>query len=506
MRCLTLAEALRARGCECLFLCRNHPGNLNEAIRQRGYSVHELPTSDPAEFAIDSPDPGPAHAAWLGTDWRTDALQTAAAVGEAGTDWLVVDHYALDARWESALRPLCRRIMVIDDLADREHECDLLLDHNLLPALERRYDGLLPASARKLLGPRYALLRSEFSREVVEVTDDEVGDLPRLLVMFGGADQDRQTERVLRVLAGMGWSGPVDVVAGPLYPDLDTLREVVSALPAATLHVSARDMARLMRGADLALGAPGVSSLERCACALPSMTVALARNQEGIGIALAEVGAHWYLGRAAEVVDSDWQDALRVLGQNKPIRKAMRTAAAAVCDGQGVRRVVSHLVYGEMAVRQARSEDGPLLFAWRNDERVRRRSFDPRPFDSVAHQNWLAKTLVDPDVDLLLVGLDGLDLACIRFDCAGETGTVSIYIDPGLQGQGIGLPALLAAIDWLRDRRPGLRQLEAVVLASNHASHRLFSTAGFVPTKTNYALDLRSGAAQGNFFVGQRFS
>jgi len=121
MRCLTLAEALRDRGCESTFICREHPGNLIDLISERGFTALGLPAVDVAQ------DLGlelnlPPHAAWLGADWRTDATQTRKAIGDVTADWLVIDHYAIDERWERKLRPACRRLMVIDDLADRNHD------------------------------------------------------------------------------------------------------------------------------------------------------------------------------------------------------------------------------------------------------------------------------------------------------------------------------------------------------------------------------------------------
>ena len=485
MRCLALADALKEKGGDCSFICRTHPGHLGDLIGKRGYPVELLPSPNLVASSSAKSD-APVHADWLGADWQSDAQQTAASLTNL-PDWLIVDHYAIDSRWESVLRKHSRKLMVIDDLADRPHDCDVLLDQNFLPD-ENRYAALAPANANVLIGPRYALLRSEF---VSAGKRPETVIAPRLLVMFGGADRSRQTERILRLLADMVWQDPIDVVAGPLYPDMSALRETVAALPFATLHVSPENVVALMRHADFAVGAPGVTGLERCACGLPSVTVSQAGNQEPIGVALAEVGAHWYLGREADVTDADWQDALRVLAKQPTIRRHMSAAAAAICDGKGVSRVVAHLMHATMCVRRVEWSDGDLLFAWRNDERTRRHSHDPRPLDYEAHLRWLAMMLDDPHVDLLLLGTGVRDMACVRFDCQDETATLSIYVDPDLQGQGAGRGALSAAIDWLKAHRPALKKLFAIVLESNHASHRLFLSLGFTPGQTNYGLELQ---------------
>lgn len=130
MRCLTLAEALRNDGMGSRFLSRRHPGHLIETIRGRGFPVEVLLDLTAAQEATFPVELRPVHAAWLGTDWASDARQSRAVLAGSAVDWLIVDHYALDARWERGLRGCCRRLMIIDDLADREHDCDLLLDQN----------------------------------------------------------------------------------------------------------------------------------------------------------------------------------------------------------------------------------------------------------------------------------------------------------------------------------------------------------------------------------------
>jgi UDP-2,4-diacetamido-2,4,6-trideoxy-beta-L-altropyranose hydrolase len=484
MRCLVLADALKSKGAFCSFVCREHPGNLEALIKRRGYSVNLLPMRQRNASPVDSIS-DLAHADWLGADLRSDAEQTAECITDF-LDYIIIDHYAIDIRWESALRKYCRQIMVIDDLADRAHDCDLLLDQNYLPNADR-YAALIPGSATALIGPRYALLRNDFA---LASTPSKNTTSPRLLIMFGGADRSRQTERMLHMLAEMAWQDPVDVVAGPLYPDMPALREAAAILPAAKLHVAPTNIATLMHRADIGLGASGVTGLERCACGLPSITVAQAKNQEAIGTALAETGAHWYLGHEANVTDSEWRDALRMLVKQTSIRQHMSVAAAAICDGQGLRRVVAHLMHVAMGVRTATDSDGDLLFSWRNDERTRRLSGNPGPLDYEMHLHWITKTLDDPNVDMLILGTGGRDMACVRFDCEGETATVSIYVDPNLQGQGVGRGALAAAINWLKLRRTALKYINAVVMKSNHASHQLFISSGFKPSQTNYDLHL----------------
>ena len=160
MRCLALADALHERGAETHFICRTLPGNLIGVIENKGYSVRCLQQPEAEYVAL----PGDvSHAEWLGVSWQQDAADVISALGEMLPQWLIVDHYALDRRWEESLRPHVGNIMVIDDLADRLHDCNILLDQNLYTDMENRYNAKIPSMCTKLLGPRYAMLRPEFS-------------------------------------------------------------------------------------------------------------------------------------------------------------------------------------------------------------------------------------------------------------------------------------------------------------------------------------------------------
>lgn len=295
MRCLTLADALREHGANCRFVCRAQPGDLIDLIRQRGYDVYVLPfieelaTSDSARD--ESP---PAHASWLGTDWITDAKLTLSALSGTRIDWLIVDHYALDARWEQTLRSACCHLMVIDDLADRPHECELLLDQNL-GRTSANYADLVSIGCTILAGPKYALLRPEFAA----LRQESLGrratpQLKHLLITMGGVDRGNATGQVLDALKDCPL--PVDcritVVMGPHAPWLTQVREQAAQLPwSIKVLVNVSDMAKLMTDSDLAIGAAGSTSWERCCLGLPSILVVLAENQLPIAKALDAAGA-----------------------------------------------------------------------------------------------------------------------------------------------------------------------------------------------------------------------
>jgi len=194
MRCLTLADELRARGAECHFISRMLPGHLGALIERRGFAVSLLDAPSGDALSFDST----AHAKGAGVTWEQDLAETRELVTFA--DWLIVDHYSFDYRWQKGLADRAKRIMVIDDLADRQHFAALLLDQNL-GRKETDYDGLVPNECNRLIGLGFALLRPEFGRQRNQSLQRRMnGELSHLLISMGGTDAIDATSAVLRVI------------------------------------------------------------------------------------------------------------------------------------------------------------------------------------------------------------------------------------------------------------------------------------------------------------------
>lgn len=274
LRCLTLAESLCENGASVFFVSRDHSGNLCDFISEKGIKVFRLPAG-----RVAPPSKGRmlTHASWLGASLDEDADQTLQILKKQGAvDWLIVDCYALDERWERQMRRFARNVMVIDDIADRPHDCNLLLDQNLYDDMEHRYDALVPAGCRKLLGPRYALLRREFieARRALRQRD---GVVRRILVFFGGADATNETEKALRAFRLLERHDiRVDVVVGKANPHRERIETVCREQKNVRFFCNVDNMAQLMTAADLSLGGgrrhhmgkmlPGASYDCPCSC------------------------------------------------------------------------------------------------------------------------------------------------------------------------------------------------------------------------------------------------
>ena len=299
MRCLTLAEELRSRGGDCLFVCRTSAGDLVEEIRHRGFSA--IPMGMVGAESVTESASVLDHADWLAGGWQFDVNETLQFLVGVTFDWLIIDHYGIDHHWESkfkAARPSVR-VACIDDLADRAHECDLLVDQNLGRRFQD-YTPLVPAACETLLGTQYALLRPEFRAMRAKILARRRGGLgperradlgpERVFVNLGGVDTGNMTARVIEALAELPESDKieVDIVLGGSAPHADSVRRTARKLPLdTTVYVNTTRMADLMALADVAVGAGGGTSWERCSLGLPSMVLELAPNQRSVVLALA---------------------------------------------------------------------------------------------------------------------------------------------------------------------------------------------------------------------------
>ncbi|MBT7256795.1 MAG: UDP-2,4-diacetamido-2,4,6-trideoxy-beta-L-altropyranose hydrolase [Planctomycetaceae bacterium] len=297
MRCLTLADQLRSEGAEVAFVCRDLPGGMFDLLHTRGYQFSKLPL-DGAGKSSQQFD-------------AEQAIKAAEQLFPEGVDWLVVDHYQLDAVWERGLRPHTDKLMVIDDLANRQHDCNLLLDQNYYQDMERRYQGLVPDECVTLLGPEYVLLRPEFTvaRQKLRARD---GSVRRILIFFGGSDPENLTLKAIEATQRLKRPDIiVDVVVGTSNPHRAEIRGRCERMPNTAYYCQVANMAELMGRADLALGAGGATMWERCFLGLPSITVVFAANQEKATIDVAAEEAIKYIGWARQLEVQDYVDAMR---------------------------------------------------------------------------------------------------------------------------------------------------------------------------------------------------
>lgn len=281
MRCLTLAEELIKNGNEVLFIMRNATSEVYEIIKSKGVNCKSYYSQE------------------LKIDWETDSIHTINFLEENNflTDWIIIDHYDLDDNWEQRLRPFTKKIMVIDDLANRKHDCDVLLDQNYYLNMEERYSGLVPEHCKLLLGPSYAILRTEFISAKEKKRKRE--RVNTILVSFGGSDPKYQTLRILKILHSLNLSEiKIEVVVGNANEQREEICAFCKEKPNMFVHLQPRNLASLILNADFGIGSGGVSLWERCFLGLPSIVIVVAENQietvEAVASKKGIINLGWY--------------------------------------------------------------------------------------------------------------------------------------------------------------------------------------------------------------------
>ncbi len=478
MRCLTLAIELKKQGAQISFISRNLPIHLSTMLNAKGMEYIPLTTD-----ATQEPTDELAHASWLGTSQFQDAQATIQALANQSWDWIVVDHYALDARWEGAVRENCKKLMVIDDIADRQHDCDVLLDQNYYADMQTRYSGKVPEHCQLLLGPIYALLREEF-RILREQVKPRTGEVKRILVFFGGVDADNYTSLAIQALAELKCKQQVDVVIGAQHPHREKIQATCTA-HGYVCYVQTAHMAELMAKADLAIGAGGSATWERCCLGLPTLSFCVASNQRRQIEDAAAEGLLYAPSNDGDLMGV-LQRHIQALLENTPLLKHMTANAMGVVDGRGVVRVANVLSVNNIEMRRASISDSPKLFEWRNHPTIRSVSKNSGSIAWESHQLWLTTVLADNDRELLIGYIKDEPVGVVRFDKEGDAAEASIYLVPegGFTGQGSSL--LLSAERWLKKNRSDIKCVRACVLGGNEPSKRLFLAAKYRLESTSY--------------------
>lgn len=316
MRCLALAGQLSRQGAEVAFICRDVPGAMFDLLERTGYRFARL------SFRQE------------GASQQQDAEETASAAAQLfprGVDWLVVDNYRLGRSFETSLRRATRSIMVIDDLADREHDCDILLDQNYYQDMDQRYQGLVPPHCEMLLGPRHLLLRDEFDVARARLRQRD-GKVRSILIFFGGSDPVNETHKAIQALPLLRRPDiSAEVVVGGANPQRDSIEALCAGIPNVSFHCQVSNLAEMIAKADLGIGAGGSSMWERCCLGLPTITVIFAQNQKRTTEDVAATGAIHYLGWSDRLTAADYAAAIaEMIDDPKRVRRISAAALAVV--------------------------------------------------------------------------------------------------------------------------------------------------------------------------------
>lgn len=475
MRCLTLAGEIARRGGRSIFVTAELSEPLADAIARGGHGLHAIATTSP-----------PADENWeaspiLPPEQRAQAASTAKIASEAGATHLVVDHYRLDREFTDhpGLRGL--RTLVIDDLANRHLSCDFLLDQTVGrdPCDYRP----LARGATLLVGGSYALLRPQFAARRSAAMRRRTRDQPvrRLLISLGSTDIGGRTGRAVEIAIACSYRGAIDVVLDRSAPSRPVVETLAARHAGITLHSDVDDMAALMVAADLAIGAAGTTTWERCALGLPTVTLILANNQRVVAEKVSAAGA------AVAVEDVEQVGTVLIKLMSGRGLAAMSTAGFGLVDGYGAVRVADALLASpsgapaepSIRLRAADHGDSPRLLAWRNDPVTRTQSRSHDEISAETHERWFAASLASATRRIWMAERAGVPVASTRTDDVEDDAVVSIMVAPDARGGGVGRAALAATCaNWDATRSGDLR---AFIHEANTASIRIFRRCGFAP-------------------------
>lgn len=475
MRCLTLADVLQKQGAEVSFICRVHKGNLIQYIQDKGYVVYTLELALCQKKNLSNDDNNAlAHQNWLGTTQNDDAKICQPILEKLCPDWLLVDHYALDYRWQNQLKEKYKKLMVIDDLADRKHNCDLLLDQTF-GRKEEDYVDLVPCHCTLLLGSYFALLRPEFSlwREY-SLQRRAKPKLKNILISLGGIDKNNLTGQILKVLKNCSLPNDltITVVLGAATPNIDSIKQLATNMPYVTnVKINIENMAELMANADLAIGAAGATTWERCCLGLPSIQLVIADNQIFIAKNLSEANVIEYIEDLSKLP-------LKLNNIMKKLKK-ISLLSSAITDGSGS-EIVCDSIISELSVdekitlRPISVDDCEYIYSLQTDEA---RKFSRNPSEPAwnEHVQWFA-TIINEEVSVLFVVMLGQQTAgLLRFDnIDGNDIEVSIIIAPNYSGRGIAKKSLKQAFT-LQPKKC----FKAAIHKENIPSQKVFENIGF---------------------------
>lgn len=474
MRCLTLAQQLYHQGHEVHFISRPFQGHLIDLIERKGFIIHQLPLPD-------------SNNDWLGVSANTEQQQSTHILTQLDTiDWIIVDHYGIDIHWHKAIRPYTKHILVIDDLANRKHDCDLLLDQNLYHHTTQRYKEYVPQHCQLLLGPRYALLRNQFSA-IQKTTQNKTRskEVKNLLIFMGGVDKNNDTYFVLQQLKQSKLNKlEIRVILGGNNPHSAQIKNICASLTNTVLHIDVHNIAKHMAWADLSIGSGGSTTWERCSLGLPTLAWSIAKNQIELLEVAADTGILFYLHDRSLFIPY-----LQVMLDNPLLYKKMSQKALSTCDAYGTKRVLQAIANIDINIdiRLATLEDSEDIYRWRNNKRIRHASMNRHIILFEDHMCWFRQILVDTQRQLLIGEINQQAIGVVRFDKISNTRVeISLYLVPDKLGQGLGQPLLYAAEKWLKKADPTLQSIQATINEDNIASKKLFSRLAYDIKHSHY--------------------
>ena len=475
MRCLTLAQGLMDIGWVCEFAYREIPEGLIKILTNRGLILHKIPI----DFRVKGKD--------LKTldiqDWSNESIVCEAKfimnLFQAHQyDLLVVDHYQIDCSWEGSVKQSGVKILVIDDLANKVHRCDLLLNQNL-GAKASDYQNLVPHSCKKLIGERYALIRKEFLQYREYSFRRRGSSINKILVSLGGGDNAAVALNILKALESYNFQKVIKILVlmgfeGKYESDIDQYSRKMS-LDVQILDVT-DEISLIMAESDLCIGAGGSTAWERCALGLPAITVLTAENQLQGAKALNESGCTWLIESQDNLQEKIHSGLSFFLDKSNLLSASVK--GFNLIDCKGVDRVIKSIsttCKEACHLRPMRSDDLEMVLAWRNSPSIRKVMKNQKEISFEEHKTWFALS-IKSNKKLFIFQVNEVPKGFVQFEIKDGSAEWGFYVDPKCKGAGkkMGITAINYAFDNF-----DIQCITGDVLKNNDRSHTFHLFLGF---------------------------
>ena len=323
IRCLALADTLK-KSFKINFICTNLNGNLISQICKKKFEVFRFNTKSQR------------------INVKKDAEKTISIIKKHRNkkSLLILDSYILSQEWENRVKPYVKRLIVIDDLMDRKHSCDLIIDQNLHTQMNSLYTKSVPKNCVKLLGPDYAILRNQF---IAQRKYAKIRSLPikNILVSFGGTDNENHTLRALTSLKKLNSDVNVNVVTGTANIGKKIIKNFCKKNFNYNYFEQVENMAKLMQVADLCIGSSGTTTWERCCVGLPAIAIVASNDQKDIASAVSKNKCIINLGKIKKSDNVNYVRLMKNL-KNSELQNMSRNCMKLV-DGKGAARISKYI-------------------------------------------------------------------------------------------------------------------------------------------------------------------
>ncbi len=465
-RCLELAKLFKKNEYSIYFVCINFDGNLNNWITKENFNLLLIENKS--------------------KDYCRDFENSEKLIKNLGKfNFIVVDNYQLDILWESKMRKYSKKIIAIDDLANRKHDCDILIDQNFTENNYLRYDGLVNKNTIMLLSPKYSIIKKEFRNINLKKSINK--KVENIFICFGATDPNNHSLKVLEALELLNHKlNSINVFTTEENLNYEDLKKKCSAIQNCFFNSNKLQLPEILSSCDLAVGGGGSMCWERAFLGIPSIVFGIAENQIEIIKALIKneivVGEYWHPKPDIKIIKYWLEFAIN----NPQILEKLSNNSKKMVDGFGLDRINEFIQPVEFNFRKVTLSDAKKLYIWRNNPDIRKISKDKNTFKFDSHMIWLKKVLEDPEILFLIAENENEPIGVIRFNIFENIASLSIYKVPNSR-KSFGL--LKKSSNWLFKTHPNIKGIKAEILEENEVSYNAFYSAGYRPFKSTMYLD-----------------